>query len=86
MKQKNLGGNIEFMHSHEILFNQKIPLDKYCILIMMKGKKKDYDQKIIDKLIKLSKEKNISIKFRDYKLIGKNEKPINNFIDSIESN
>jgi len=85
MKQKNLGGNIEFMHSHEILFNQKIPLDKYCILIMMKGKKKDYDQKIIDKLIKLSKEKNISIKFRDYKLRGKNEKPIDNFIDSIES-
>ena len=80
----NLGG-VEFMHSHEILFNQKIPLDKYCILIMMKSKKKYYEHKLIDKLIKLSKEKNISIKFRDYKLRGKNEKPIDNFINSIES-
>ena len=80
----NLGG-VEFMHSHEILFNQKIPLDKYCILIMMKSKKTYYESKLIDKLIKLSKEKNISIKFRDYKLRGKNEKPIDNFIDSIES-
>jgi len=80
----NLGG-VEFMHSHEILFNKKIPLDKYCILIMMKSKKKYYEHKLIDKLIKLSKEKQISIKFRDYKLRGKNEKPIDNFIDSIES-
>lgn len=80
----NLGG-VEFMHSHEILFNQKIPLDKYCILIMMQSKKTYYESKLIDKLIKLSKEKNISIKFRDYKLRGKNEKPIDNFIDSIES-
>ena len=75
----------KFMYSHEILFNQKIPLDKYCITILMRWQKKEYDTKLIDKLIKLSKEKNISIKFRDYKLRGKNEKPIDNFIDSIES-
>jgi len=40
---------------------------------------------MIDKLIELAKIKNISLKFRDYKLRGKNEKPIDNFIDSIES-
>ena len=80
----NLGG-VEFMYSHEILFNQKIPLDKYYIKIMLIGKKNQFDSKIINKILKLAKEKNISIKFRDYKLRGKNEKPIDNFIDSIES-
>ena len=84
MKRDNLYGD-EFIHSHEILFNQKIPLDKYCITIIMRWNKTFYDPKLIDKLIKLSKEKNISIKFRDDKLRGKNEKPIDNFIDSIES-
>ena len=75
----------KFMYSHEILFNQKIPLDKYYIKIMLIGKKNQFDSKIIDKILNLAKEKNISIKFRDYKLRGKNEKPIDNFIDSIES-
>ena len=84
MKRDNLYGD-EFIHSHEILFNQKIPLDKYCIKIMLIGKKNQFDSKIIDKILNLAKEKNISIKFRDYKLRGKNEKPIDNFIDSIES-
>ena len=77
--------SLKFMYSHEILFNQKIPLDKYCIKIMLIGKKNQFDSKIIDKILNLAKEKNISIKFRDYKLRGKNEKPIDNFIDSIES-
>ena len=45
----------------------------------------NYDSKIINKILNLAKEQNISIKFRDYKLRGKNEKPIDNFIDSIES-
>ena len=84
MKRDNLYGD-EFIHSHEILFNQKIPLDKYYIKIMLIGKKNQFDSKIIDKILNLAKEKNISIKFRDYKLRGKNEKPIDNFIDSIES-
>ena len=77
--------SLKFIHSHEILFNQKIPLDKYYIKIMLIGKKNQFDSKIIDKILNLAKEKNISIKFRDYKLRGKNEKPIDNFIDSIES-
>ena len=33
---------------------------------------------MIDKLIELAKIKNISLKFRDYKLRGKNKKPIEN--------
>ena len=41
---------------------------------------------MIDKFIELAKIKNIPLKFRDYKLRGNNEKPIDNFIDSIESN
>jgi len=45
----------------------------------------NYDSKIIDKLIELAKIKKIPLKFRDYKLRGTNEKPIDNFIDSIES-
>ena len=79
----------KFQLSHEILFNQKIPLDKYCINIILQGTKeqyKKYKNKDIDKIIKFAKEKNIPIKYRDYKLRGKNNKPINNFINSIESN
>lgn len=82
----NRVGSVTFMHSHEILFNQKIPLDKYCIKLMLLGKKHHYDAKMIDKLIELAKIKNIPLKFRDFKLKGNNEKPIDNFIDSIESN
>ena len=79
-------GIVQFMHSHEILFNKKIPLDKYCIKIMIRGKKENYKgDKEIEKIIDLAKEKNIPLKFRDYKINGKNEKTINNFIDSIES-
>jgi len=84
--KNNALGNLNFMHSHEILFGQQIPLDKYCIKIILIGKKNQYDHKIIDKIIELAKEKNISLKFRDYKLRGKNEKPIDNLIYSIESN
>jgi hypothetical protein len=88
MEENKFLGNVEFMHTHEILFNQKIPLDKYCIKIMLKGKKEEYKKnkdKEIDKIIEFSKDKNIPIKYRDYKLRGKNNKPINNFINSIES-
>lgn len=85
--ENNLLGNLQFMHTHEILFNKKIPLDKYCIKIMISGTNADYkDNKEIEKIIDLAKEKNIPLKFRDYKISGKNEKPINKFIDSIESN
>jgi len=75
----------QFEYSHEILFNKKIPLDKYCIKIMIIGKKNQYkDNKTIEEILKLAKERNIPVKFRDYKLRGNNEKPINNFINSIE--
>ena len=33
-KGKSFFGNINFMHSHEILFNRDIPLDKYCVAII----------------------------------------------------
>jgi len=84
-------GNVEFIHSHEILFNQKIPLDKYCIKILIsesiftndKGK---YNNKQKETIINLGKEKNITIQFReDYRYI-KNYKSLNSFINSIESN
>lgn len=78
----------KFQYSHEILFNKKIPLDKYCKKIMIIGKKNQYkdEQSLIDSIVNLAEEKNIPLKFRDYKLKGKNEKPINNFINSIEKN
>jgi hypothetical protein len=82
----------KFRNSHEILFNKKIPLVKYCKIIMILGKKSDYknskgnrELSIIKEIVELAKQKNIPLKFRDYKLRGNNEKPINNFIDSIES-
>lgn len=75
----------QFEYSHEILFNKKIPLDKYCVKIMIIGKKNQYkDNKTIEEILKLAKERNIPVKFRDYKLRGNNEKPINNFLNSIE--
>jgi len=78
----------KFQYSHEILFNKKIPLDKYCKKIMILGKKNQYkdEQTLIDSIVNLAEERNIPLKFRDYKLKGKNEKPINNFINSIEKN
>jgi hypothetical protein len=76
-----------FMHTNEILFNQKIPLDKYCIKIIMYsfiGNKDTKYNKIIEHIIKLAKEKNIPLTFRDPKLIDQN-KPLNSFINSIET-
>ena len=79
----------DFMHSHEILFNKKIPLDKYCLKIMIYftkdelKKMKSFD-KYTNQIIELAKQHNIPVKFRDYKN-GKTDKVINNFIDSIEN-
>ena len=81
MKENKFLGNVEFMHTHEILFNRKIPLDKYCIKILLKICK---HSKIIDKIIKLGKETNITIQIIDYKTIDKKE-PLNSLINSIES-
>lgn len=83
--------HVKFQNSHEILFNKKIPLEKYCKTIMILGKKGDYKhskgnrESMINDIIELAKQKNIPLKFRDYKLRGNNVKPINNFIDSIEN-
>ena len=82
MKENKFLGSVEYMHTHEILFNNKIPLDKYCIKIIIKICK---HSKIIDKIIKLGKEANITIQIIDYKTIDKNE-PLNSFINSIENN
>jgi hypothetical protein len=84
--ENNFLGNVEFMHTHEILFNHKIPLDTYCIKILIIGNHftNAKDKKIMEKIIDLGKEKNIMIQFRDYKNMDKNE-PINSFINSIES-
>lgn len=77
-----------FIHSHEILFNKKIYLDKYCVAIMLRFTKAQYtkasteDKDIITKIINLSLQNNIPLKFRDYKC-GARENTINNFIDSI---
>ena len=84
--EHNFLGNAEFMHTHEILFNRKIPLDKYCIKILIIGNHFSIykNNKIMEKINNLGKDKNITIQFRDYKNIDKN-KPINSFINSIES-
>ena len=86
--RKLFDGGIKFMHSHEILFNQKIPLDKYCIALIMYSYNDNKDtkyNKIIEKIIALAKEKNIPLIFRDYKTIDKKE-PLNSLINSIENN
>lgn len=77
----------KFIESHEILFNKKIPLDKYCIKIMLPKNETNKDRKeLVKSIVIKAEERNIPLKFRDYKLKGKNEKPINNFINSIEKN
>ena len=56
---------------------------------MLIGKKNCIEYKnekeIIGSIEKLANKKNIPIKFRDYKLRGNEEKPLNNFINSIEN-
>ena len=84
-------GGIKFMHSHEILFNQKIPLDKYCIKIITyttnnKLHTEDKDDKLKNKLIELAKEKNIPLIFRENYIPIKHKKPFNELINIIESN
>ena len=77
----------KFMDSHTIYFNKNIPLDSYAKKIMFIGKKSSYthDKELINSIVKLAESSNIPIKFRDYKLKGKTEKPLNNFINSIEN-
>ncbi len=66
---------VAFMHSHEIMFNKNIPLEKYCLCIIVDGVMKDIPKKIIDYGEKLQ----IPIKNQSFSEMG-----INNFIDIIE--
>ena len=77
----NLFGNINFMHSHEILFNSDIPLDKYCVAIIVEGA---YEH--LPELEKLCAERRIPYKQLEkpgkkdiHKQIG-----LNNFIDLVD--
>ena len=81
MKQ-NAFDNISFMYSHEILFNRKISLKKYCKYILYKGS--EIPDNIIKSVIKLK----IPIKSYDNKVKYGIDKfkgyGLNNFIDLIE--
>ena len=70
----------EFMHSHEILFDKKISLKKYCKCILYRDDTKD---KIPKNLITLAEKLKIQIKHygNKNKFIGYG---LNNFIDLIE--
>lgn len=67
---------IGFMYSHELLFNKKIKLEKYCLMIII------YKNvcKNIDIIIKLCKKNNIKVIMYD------NYLGINNFIKVIDDN
>jgi hypothetical protein len=86
-KKQALDIHTRFMDSHTINFNKNIPLNSYAKKIMFIGKKDTYnkERELIDSIVKLSNTRAIPIKFRDYKLRGNLEKPLNNFINSIEN-
>jgi hypothetical protein len=76
----------KFMYSHEILFNQKIPLDKYCIKIITYTKNNKFEKfdTIKNKLVELAKEKKIPIVFRENYTPSKHKEPFNDLINIIE--
>ena len=76
---------IDFMHSHEILFNQKIPLDTYCKCIIIMGTyfKPKEKQKLLEKIEKINTF-NIPIKFYTTDRESMRGLGLNNFIDVIE--
>ena len=74
----NTYGNISFMYSCEIIFDQKIPLKKYCKYILYSG------SKIPDNIIKSALKLKIPIKSYNPEL--KQNYGLNNFIDLIEKN
>jgi hypothetical protein len=74
-------GITSFIHSHEILFNQRIPLAKYCKCIMCNPYHNPEEKR---KLIKLASSLDIPIKF--YELKKKHFGiSLNNFIDMIDT-
>ena len=80
-------GSINFIHSHEILFNQKIPLDTYCKCIVIIGTylKPKEKQKLVEQIEKINNF-HIPIKFYTTDRYSMKELGINNFIDVIEKN
>ena len=77
-KRMDWNMSIAFMHSHEILFNKKIPLDTYCKCIICGPYLTPKENKTI---MELSNKLDIPVKF--YEKNKKNE-GINKLIDMIE--
>jgi len=77
-KRMDWNMSIAFMHSHEILFNKKIPLDTYCKCIICGPYLTPKEKKTI---MELSNKLDIPVKF--YEKNKKNE-GINKLIDMIE--
>jgi len=77
----------DFMHSHEILFNKKIPLDIYCKCIIIIGTyfKPKEKQNLVEKIEKINTF-NIPIKFYTTDRESMRGLGLNNFIDIIEKN
>jgi len=81
-KRMDWNMSIAFMHSHEILFNKKIPLDTYCKCIICGPYLTPKEKKTI---MELSNKLDIPVKF--YEKNKQNEfigLGINNLIDIIE--
>jgi len=70
--------DVQYIHSHEILFKNNIPLNKYCLCIIVNFDILDNEQ--IKKIKKLSDDNNIPIKNYEFVDTG-----LNNFIDLIEN-
>lgn len=83
-KLETISSSTDFMHSHEILFDKKIPLDKYCKCIIM------YDYNLVDKkekakhleIIELASKLKIPVITRKFSM---RTKRINNFIEAINA-
>jgi hypothetical protein len=74
--------SFDFMHSHEILFNQKIPLDTYCKCIIVFGASLSLKDR--QNMIELANKINIPLKI--YVDKKRQYNGLNNFIDMIERN
>ena len=79
---KNVFKGLNFIYSHEILFNKKIPLDKYCKCIIVFGANTSPKDK--QNLLELAKKLNIPLKIYSDKKRQFNG--LNNFINMIEKN
>ena len=79
---KNVFKGLNFIHSHEILFNKKIPLDTYCKCIIVFGASLSLKDK--KTMIELANKINIPLKI--YVDKKKQYNGLNNFIDIIERN